>query len=45
MLGPNEALTSHLTKMSEINHSQTESEDGNDPDLDLQLDQMETIYL
>ena len=35
---PNEALTSHLTKLSQINKNQTESEDSNDPDLDLQLD-------
>ena len=37
-VGPNEALTSHLTKLSEINKNQTESEDNNDPDLDLELD-------
>ena len=34
-VGPNKALTSHLTKMSEINKNQTESEDSNDPDLEL----------
>ena len=37
-VGPNEALTSHLTKMSEINKNQTELEDSNDQDLDLELD-------
>ena len=36
-VGPNEALTSHLTKLSEINKNQTESEESNDPDLDLEL--------
>ena len=34
-VGPNEALTSHLTKLSEINKNQTESEESNDPDLEL----------
>ena len=37
-LDPNEALTSHLTKLSAINKNQTKSEDSNDPDLDLELD-------
>ena len=37
-VGPNEALTSHLTKLLEINKNQTESEDSNDPDLDIELD-------
>ena len=37
-VGPNEALMSHLTKPSEINKNQTESEDNNDPFLDLELD-------
>ena len=37
-VGPNEALTSHLTKLSEIYKNQTESEDSNDPDLDIELE-------
>ena len=37
-VGPKEGLTSHFTKLSEINKNQTESEDSNDPDLDLELD-------
>ena len=37
-VGPNEALTSHLTKLSDINKNQTESEDNNDPDLELDSD-------
>ena len=38
-VGPNEALMSYLTKVSEINKKQTaESEDSNDPALDLELD-------
>ena len=37
-VGPNEALTSHLTKLLEINKNQRESEDSNDPGLDLELD-------
>ena len=37
-VGPNEALTSHLTKLLEINKNQTESEESNDPGLDLELD-------
>ena len=37
-VGPNEALTSNLTKLSEINKNQTEWEDSNDPDLDLKLE-------
>ena len=37
-VGPTEALASHLTKLSEIIKNQAESEDSNDPDLDLELD-------
>ena len=37
-VGPNEALTSHLTKTDRVNKNQTESGDSNDSDLDLEMD-------
>ena len=44
-VGPNEALTSNLTKLSEINKNQTEWEDSNDLDLELDSDGQIKLFI